>query len=133
MTSPSTPPVVAPLGRRFVALAVDWVACLVISAAVAPTAGGLWLTRGDPWVTLAVFAVENVVLVAFAGNTLGHRLVGLRVQQVPRGTRPGPAVPGLTAGAVRALLLCLVIPAVVWTADGRGLHDVAARTVIVRR
>lgn len=124
----------APLGRRLIALAVDWLACLLISAAVAPTTGGLWLTRGDPWVTLAVFAVENLVLVGLAGNTLGHRLTGLRVQPVARAADDrGPAVPGLVAGAIRALLLCLVIPAVVWTGDGRGLHDMAARTVIVRR
>jgi uncharacterized RDD family membrane protein YckC len=119
----------APLARRLVAVSVDWLACLAISAAFAPTAGGLWLTRGDPWVTLLVFGAENLLLVGLAGNTLGHRLLGLRVRPV-RGAAP---VPGLLAGAVRAVLLCLVIPAVVWTGDGRGLHDVAARTVIVRR
>ena len=108
---------------------MDWLACLLISATLAPTAGGLWLTRGDPSVTLAVFAGENLLLVALAGNTLGQRLLGLRVRRVDgRGV-----VPGLAAGAIRAILLCLVIPALVWTADGRGLHDVAARTVIVRR
>jgi uncharacterized RDD family membrane protein YckC len=40
---------------------------------------------------------------------------------------------GFARGAVRTALLCLVIPAVVWDADGRGLHDKAAGTVIVRR
>lgn len=128
MTSQTSRPAVAPLGRRFLALAVDWVACLAISAAIAPTSGGLWFTRGDPGVTLAVFAVENLLLVGLAGNTLGHRLAGVQV----RSERTG-AVPGLLAAAVRTALLCLVIPAVVWTGDGRGLHDVVARTVIVRR
>jgi len=33
---------------------------------------------------------------------------------------------------VRSALLCLVIPAVVWDRDGRGLHDTAAGTVLVR-
>jgi hypothetical protein len=36
------------------------------------------------------------------------------------------------AGVVRTVLLCLVLPAVVWDSSGRGLHDVAAGTVIVR-
>ncbi|MFE4466652.1 RDD family protein, partial [Oerskovia sp. NPDC056781] len=30
------------------------------------------------------------------------------------------------------VLLCLVVPAVVWDGDGRGMHDKAAGTVIVR-
>jgi hypothetical protein len=34
---------------------------------------------------------------------------------------------------VRTVLLCLVIPAVVWDAEGRSLHDRVAGTVIVRR
>jgi len=34
---------------------------------------------------------------------------------------------------IRTVSLCLVIPAVVWGLDGRGLHDVWAGTQIVRR
>jgi uncharacterized RDD family membrane protein YckC len=33
---------------------------------------------------------------------------------------------------VRTVLLCLVIPAFIWDRDGRGLHDKAAGTVVVR-
>jgi hypothetical protein len=120
----------AALGRRVVALVIDWVACLAISAA---------FFHGDPMATLGVFAIENVVLVGTLGTTVGHRLLGLRVVRVVRGV-PEPAgptepvgQPGLLAGAVRAVLLCLVIPAVVWDADGRGMHDRLAGTVIVRR
>ena len=120
----------APLGRRLIALVVDWTACLVISAA---------FFHGDAMATLGVFAVENVVLVGTLGTTVGHRLLGLRVVRVASGvtepTEPAElaAQPGLLAGAVRAVLLCLVIPAVVWDADGRGMHDRLAGTVIVRR
>ena len=34
---------------------------------------------------------------------------------------------------IRAVLICLVIPAVVYDRDRRGLHDRAANTVVVRR
>ena len=119
----------APLGRRLFALVVDWAACLAISAA---------FFHGDAMATLGVFAIENVVLVGTLGTTLGHRLLGLHVVRVARAvaeTWPaepaGP--PGLLAGLVRTVLLCLVIPAVVWDADGRGMHDRLAGTVIVRR
>jgi uncharacterized RDD family membrane protein YckC len=33
---------------------------------------------------------------------------------------------------LRTLLLCLVIPAVIWDSHGRGLHDRAAGSIVVR-
>lgn len=130
----------ARLGRRVVALVVDWTVCLLISATFFPVEGsGFYLSRGAPAATLAIFAVENVLLVGTVGFTLGHALLGLRVRRVavpPPGAAPladtGRA-PGFVSGLVRGLLLCLVVPAVVWDSDGRGLHDRAAGTAIVRR
>ncbi|NTW41041.1 MAG: RDD family protein, partial [Cellulomonadaceae bacterium] len=128
---------------------IDWALCLAVSGAffASADAGVPRLLSGDPTATLVVFALSTVVLVSVLGHTVGHRVLGLRVarvQRVPReaGASAGgataqrvlvPGPPGLLAGALRTLLLCLVIPAVVWGADGRGLHDVAAGTVIVRR
>jgi hypothetical protein len=121
------------------ALVIDWAACVAIAAV---------LFDGDPLAQLAVFAVENVLLVGTIGFTLGHRVVGIRVRRVlaPRTLAPvgggdpdvvpdpGPDVPpGPLLGLVRTVLLCLVIPAAVWDADGRGLHDRFAATAIVRR
>ncbi|UZN01705.1 RDD family protein [Cellulomonas sp. S1-8] len=132
----------ARLGRRVLALTVDWVACLAIAAVLLPErADGPFLLRGDPLGTLAVFAVENVVLVATLGHTLGHRLLGLQVRRVvraagvPRVAAPtlAPGAPGPVAALLRTFLLCLVLPAVVWDGDGRGMHDRAAGTVLVRR
>ena len=39
---------------------------------------------------------------------------------------------GLPRAALRTLLLCLLIPALIWDRAGRGLHDKAAGTVVVR-
>jgi uncharacterized RDD family membrane protein YckC len=111
----------ARLGRRVVALAVDWAAASAISYA---------FFSYESLATLAVFAVMNVLLVALVGSTLGHRLLGMQVRLL--GVE-GPHFVGFARGAIRAVLLCLVIPAVVWDADGRGLHDKAAGTVLVRR
>jgi uncharacterized RDD family membrane protein YckC len=33
----------------------------------------------------------------------------------------------------RTLMICLVVPPVIYNRDRRGLHDLAARTVTVRR
>lgn len=123
------------------ALLIDWFACLAISAAFFPvTSGGFYLTRGSSLATLGIFALENVLLVGSIGNTLGHRIVGLRVRRVfatPKGEVVDPvwetAAPGFVSAVVRTVLLCLVVPAVIWDADGRGLHDRLAGTAIVRR
>jgi uncharacterized RDD family membrane protein YckC len=39
--------------------------------------------------------------------------------------------PGLWRAALRTALLLLLVPALVWDRDGRGLHDKAAGTVLV--
>jgi uncharacterized RDD family membrane protein YckC len=130
---PSGPGSLAPVTRRVVALIVDWAVASLIS---------YLLFQGNAWATLGVFAVENLLLVSLIGTTIGHRLLGIqvRVLTVPDDAA-APAAPapaglsfvGFFRGAIRTLLLCLVIPAVIWDADGRGLHDKAAGTVIVRR
>ena len=80
--------------------------------------------------TLGIFALENLLLVSTVGFTIGHRLLGVQVRVLGA---PDGVAPGFARGAVRTVLLCLVIPAVVWDGDGRGLHDRAAGTVLVRR
>ncbi|NKY39108.1 RDD family protein [Cellulomonas septica] len=137
---PDGPGALASLGRRVAALAVDWTVCLLIAATFFPVERtGFYLTRGAPTATLLIFLLENVLLVGTVGFTLGHRVLGLRVRRAavtPSGAAPVPDTgrpPGLLSGLVRGVLLCLVIPAVVWDSDGRGLHDRLAGTAIVRR
>jgi len=107
----------APFARRVIALGIDWALCLLISNA---------FFGGDPWATLGVFALENVALVGTIGTTVGHRLLGLRV------VRLGGRAAGIVRAVGRTVLICAVIPAVVWDADGRGLHDRLAGTVLLR-
>ncbi|NNG39680.1 RDD family protein [Flexivirga sp. ID2601S] len=112
------------LGPRVVALLIDWLLCSLIAAAfLGYRLGGQG--RGG-WAPLAVFLVENVVLIGTLGSTVGHRIVGLHVSKVT-GAATGP-LPAL----IRSVLLCLVIPAVVWDKDGRGMHDRLAGTIIRR-
>lgn len=129
----------AGLGRRLIAVAVDWLAALSVSALLWPTDDAvLPLLAGDSLATLAVFAGSTSVLVGLLGHSIGHRLLGLRVARradllaATATGKPVPA-PGLLAGAVRTGLLCLVLPAVIWDRSGRGLHDLGAGTVLVRR
>lgn len=113
----SGPGSIARAGRRIGAIMVDWGIALLISN---------FVFGGDAWATLAVFAAEQMLLVGTLGYSIGHRLMGIHVVRLGG----GPAGP--LAAVVRALLLCLVIPAVIFDPDHRGLHDKAMNTVLVR-
>jgi uncharacterized RDD family membrane protein YckC len=73
------------------------------------------------------FAAQMVVLQALTGQSMGMRLVGIRVRRL---TREGPL--GLLTALLRTALLALLVPALVYDRDKRGLHDRAAGTVVVR-
>lgn len=116
------PGAIAPLGRRFGALFVDWALCLLI-------AYGLF-ARGDQqaagnW-ALGIFVVLSVLTVGTVGCTPGKRILGIRV------VGEGGGRLGFGRVIIRSMLLCLAIPALVWDRDGRGLHDRLSRAVQVR-
>lgn len=75
---------------------------------------------------LLVFAVLQILFIPTAGGSPGHRILGMRL------VRLDGAWIGLWRPVVRTLLLLVVIPAVVWDADQRGLHDKAVGTVLIR-
>jgi hypothetical protein len=109
---------VARLGRRVLALLVDWGTAILVSVA---------FFQYDPWATLAVFAVAQIVLLLTVNGSIGHLLLGMRVVPLTGGYL------GVWRPFVRTLLLCLVIPAVIWDRDQRGMHDRLINTVLVRR
>lgn len=114
----------APLGPRVLALIIDWVFCSLIAV------GFLGYQWGEPgaqsFLPLIVFLVENVLLVGVLGTTIGHFVLGLGVITVDRERT------GLFRALIRAVLIALVIPAVVWDKDGRGLHDRLAGTMLLK-
>ena len=119
---------VADHAGRLVGVVIDWTLCQLVAAALfsVPLPFTELATGRDSAVLLAVFAVENLLLVGTLGSTIGHRVVGLQVRSMDgRGVRPVQAI-------VRTALLCLFLPAMFWDRDGRGLHDKAAGTLIAR-
>jgi uncharacterized RDD family membrane protein YckC len=104
------------MGRRLAAIFVDWLVALSIAR----------LLGREPYLPLLVLFLEHALLVGTAGFTIGHRLLGLRV------ARPAGGAPGLGRASLRALLLVLAVPPLIWDRDQRGLHDRAAGTVVER-
>jgi uncharacterized RDD family membrane protein YckC len=104
------------LGRRVGALFIDYGAAYLISGFFG------W----DPLAILALFAAIQIVFLPTLQGSPGHRIFGLRLVRVDG------AWVGLWRPIVRTALLIVVIPAVIWDADQRGLHDKAAGTVLIR-
>ena len=120
---------VAGWSRRLAALLIDWVICSLIALAFFyhPTDGHAANALVEPrlW-TLLVFGIQDFLLTATLGVTLGKRLTGLRVLRLDR----QPV--GFARALARTVLLMLVVPAMMMDRDLRGLQDKAARTVVIR-
>ncbi|HEX8519094.1 MAG TPA: RDD family protein [Pseudonocardia sp.] len=116
---------VAGFGRRLAALTVDWLLAVLIAGLFA---GGDPLARGSNYSTtvLGVWFVVTVAAVAAFGITPGGAALGIRVASLRT------TVVGVPRALLRTALVALVIPALARDADGRGWHDRAAGTVVVR-
>lgn len=114
-------------GVRLGAFVVDAVAsALVAGLFVQGRSGGAASHLPGSW-SLIPFAIDYIVGILVAGRTLGMYLVGLRVIRVDREAPVGPM-----RVVVRTALLCLLLPALIWDRDGRGIHDRVTDTAVVR-
>jgi len=75
---------------------------------------------------LAVFALEVTLLTATTGSSFGYKIFGLRLISV------SAAPLNFLKILVRTALLCLVIPAMIWDRDGRGLHDKIVGSIVMK-
>ncbi|MFC3988593.1 RDD family protein [Actinoplanes siamensis] len=107
-------------GQRLIALLIDWVLCLLVAGLYADPSRTAW-----PPVVLLILI--NTFFIGLFGQTPGMRLARISC----RSFTDGGAI-GLGPGLVRAVLLALLIPALIADGDGRGLHDRAAGSMVVR-
>lgn len=77
--------------------------------------------------SLIPLALDYLLGLLLVGRTLGMNLFGLRVIRVDQPVAVDPV-----RAIVRTGLLFLLLPAVIWDKDGRGLHDRASKTAVVR-
>lgn len=116
---------VARLGRRVLALVIDWFAALLLVRLFLPHLD--YGTPASSFATLGIFAAEVALFTWLAGSSFGQRLLGLQVARMD-----GRGKPGLLRALGRTALLCAVIPPLVWDRDQRGLHDRLVGTVLLR-
>ncbi|MHA6694582.1 RDD family protein [Homoserinimonas sp. A520] len=114
----SGPRSVARPGRRIAALAIDFALAALLSAV---------FFQYNGLASTLIFAITQIVFITLVAGGIGHLLVGLRVVPITGGWI------GWWRPVVRTVLVCAVIPPLIWDSDQRGLHDKIAGTVLVRR
>ena len=118
----SGPNSVARMGRRLLALCIDWFASMAIAGLIFPAVS--YNTKS--LLILVIFALEVFILTSLTGSSFGQRILNVRIVNIS-GSRL--SVPRVLA---RTWLLTWVIPALIWDRDGRGLHDRAVASVATR-
>lgn len=109
---------VARIGRRLAAIGIDWGLAVLLSVG---------FFSYDPLATLAIFVGLQILFTMVVNASIGHLMLGMRVVPMAGGLL------GVWRPIVRAALIALVLPAVIWNVDHRGLHDRAAGTILLRR
>jgi uncharacterized RDD family membrane protein YckC len=120
----SGPGSIASAGQRIGAFVVDALASSLVAALFVRGHGVTGHLPGS-W-SFIPLAVDYVGGMLVAGRTLGMYLLGLRVIRVDAHQ---PVTPW--RAVARTVLLCLLVPALVFDRDGRGLHDRVADTAVV--
>ena len=107
------------LGRRFLGLSIDWLMCYAIALGFFSGSGTLAERASQARLPhLIIFFIEVLLLTAFGGATAGHRMVRLQVVQFHSGANPTPL-----QALIRTILLALVVTAITYDENGRGIHE----------
>jgi uncharacterized RDD family membrane protein YckC len=107
------------LARRFGALLIDWVLCLLVAMFFSDP-------LRDGWAPVVVLIAVYGFFVGLFAQTPGMRITRLACVSDTDGGRIG-----VPRALLRGLLLALVVPALLMDARRRGLHDRAAGSVVV--
>ncbi len=122
----------APLGVRFGALLVDWfLAYGLIGLLVA--IGGPGLLGGDSfagvssWAVPVVWGLAGVVCVWLFAQTPGQALFGIGTARIDADERVG-----VLRALIRVVFIFFLLPPLIQDEDGRGMHDRATGTALIR-
>lgn len=116
----------ASVTRRAGGVAIDWVICWILAAfsnmlVVEPL-------LGTPTLCYLYFFLLGFASVLFFARTPGQAVLGMGVARIDA---PGEQV-GLWRSLVRVAMTCTIFLAAMVDADGRGVHDRATNTVVIR-
>lgn len=128
----SGPGSMAPLGVRFGALVVDWLLAYALVAAIVSVGGpgvlgGDSLAAASSWAVPLVWGVIGVFCVSLFAQTPGQAVLGIGTARVDAEERVG-----FVRALVRAVFIFFLLPPLIQDEDGRGMHDRATGTALIR-
>ncbi|MBA1834628.1 RDD family protein [Corynebacterium wankanglinii] len=110
--------------RRMGGVFIDWALCAVAASLITQNTGAF----GDKYtVTYLLWIVLGIVCGWLFARTPGMAVLGMGVARVDK-----EAPVGFWRAAVRTILTGFVLPAALVDADGRGMHDRATTTTVIR-
>jgi uncharacterized RDD family membrane protein YckC len=116
------------LGRRLAAITIDWLASYAIAFAFFAGGGNFGeRVSGSRIPTTLIFVSEYAILIALTGASFGHRLLKMKVVDFNHG-----GVPSIRQALIRTGLMALVITAITYDEDGRGIHERFSQTKLTR-
>ncbi|EFV91671.1 hypothetical protein ES5_09882 [Dietzia cinnamea P4] len=128
----SGPGSMAPLGVRFGALVIDWFLAYGLVAAIVSVGGpgalgGDSLAAVSSWAVPLVWGVLGVVCVWLFAQTPGQAVLGIGTARVDAEERVG-----FVRSLVRVVFIFFLLPPLIQDEDGRGMHDRATGTALIR-
>lgn len=128
----SGPGSMAPLGVRFGALVVDWLLAYALVAVIV-SVGGPGVLGGDSlaavssWAVPLVWGVIGVICVWLFAQTPGQAVLGIGTARVD-----AEESVGFVRALVRVVFIFFLLPPLIQDEDGRGMHDRATGTALIR-
>jgi len=110
-------------GRRMLGVLIDWLMSYAIAI-------GFFVEFGQSSmgaVVFLIFTVQYLVFAALGGATPGHRIMGLKIVRFTDGRMPTPL-----QALIRTALLVLIITAITFDQNGRGINERLSNTVLVK-
>lgn len=120
----SGPGAMASVGRRAMAVLIDWVFCWFIASFVVRFTDALGSVST---VTLLLWMLLGIIGGWLFARTPGMMFLRMGVARID----VGGARVGLWRAVVRTLLTAFVLPAALVDQDGRGMHDRATGTAVI--
>lgn len=122
----------ASLGTRIGALVVDWAFAYAIVGILVVISGpgalgGESFAAVTSWAVPVTWAVIGVVCVWLFAQTPGQALLGIGTARVDADERVG-----FVRSLARVIFIFFLIPPLVQDEDGRGMHDRATGTALIR-
>ena len=110
-------------GRRMLGVLIDWLMSYAIAI-------GFFVEFGEPSmgaVVFLIFTAQYLLFAALGGATPGHRVVGLKIVRFSDGAMPTPL-----QALIRTGLLVLIVTAITFDHNGRGINERLSNTVLVK-